>query len=308
MMGKILREEGENMSQNTKGICFAVIGGTCWGLSGVMGKYLFDERQLTAVWLVTVRLLAAGILMLALAWTRKRNGIFDVWKRKDSAVSQFIFCIFGMAACQMSYFLAVQYSNPGTATVLQYLGPVLIMIFCLVRDRRLPRVLELAVLASVIIGVFLLATHGQPGNLAVTEQALFWGLMSAVTCAVYNIQPEKLLKEFGTLETVGWGMLAGGVLAAPVMRIWEVPGTWDSVTFLMMAGVIIIGTVVAFGCYLHGVALLGPVRGSLFGCVEPMAASILSAVVLGQVFETMDILGMVCIIAGVTSLAVFDRK
>lgn len=252
------------MSQNTKGICFAVIGGTCWGLSGVMGKYLFDERQLTAVWLVTVRLLAAGILMLALAWTRKRNGIFDVWKRKDSAVSQFIFCIFGMAACQMSYFLAVQYSNPGTATVLQYLGPVLIMIFCLVRDRRLPRVLELAVLASVIIGVFLLATHGQPGNLAVTEQALFWGLMSAVTCAVYNIQPEKLLKEFGTLETVGWGMLAGGVLAAPVMRIWEVPGTWDSVTFLMMAGVIIIGTVVAFGCYLHGVALLGPVRGSLF--------------------------------------------
>lgn len=296
------------MSQNTKGICFAVIGGTCWGLSGVMGKYLFDERQLTAVWLVTVRLLAAGILMLALAWTRKRNGIFDVWKRKDSAVSQFIFCIFGMAACQMSYFLAVQYSNPGTATVLQYLGPVLIMIFCLVRDRRLPRVLELAVLASVIIGVFLLATHGQPGNLAVTEQALFWGLMSAVTCAVYNIQPEKLLKEFGTLETVGWGMLAGGVLAVPVMRIWEVPGTWDSVTFLMMAGVIIIGTVVAFGCYLHGVALLGPVRGSLFGCVEPMAASILSAVVLGQVFETMDILGMVCIIAGVTSLAVFDRK
>nr|WP_300308818.1 DMT family transporter [uncultured Anaerostipes sp.] len=296
------------MSQNTKGICFAVIGGTCWGLSGVMGKYLFDERQLTAVWLVTVRLLAAGILMLALAWTRKRNGIFDVWKRKDSAVSQFIFCIFGMAACQMSYFLAVQYSNPGTATVLQYLGPVLIMIFCLVRDRRLPRVLELAVLASVIIGVFLLATHGQPGNLAVTEQALFWGLMSAVTCAVYNIQPEKLLKEFGTLETVGWGMLVGGVLAAPVMRIWEVPGTWDSVTFLMMAGVIIIGTVVAFGCYLHGVALLGPVRGSLFGCVEPMAASILSAVVLGQVFETMDILGMVCIIAGVTSLAVFDRK
>lgn len=296
------------MSQNTKGICFAVIGGTCWGLSGVMGKYLFDERQLTAVWLVTVRLLAAGILMLALAWTRKRNGIFDVWKRKDSAVSQFIFCIFGMAACQMSYFLAVQYSNPGTATVLQYLGPVLIMIFCLVRDRRLPRVLELAVLASVIIGVFLLATHGQPGNLAVTEQALFWGLMSAVTCAVYNIQPEKLLKEFGTLETVGWGMLAGGVLAAPVMRIWEVPGTWDSVTFLMMAGVIIIGTVVAFGCYLHGVALLGPIRGSLFGCVEPMAASILSVVVLGQVFETMDILGMVCIIAGVTSLAVFDRK
>lgn len=307
MIGNTQREE-ISMSQNTKGMCFAVIGGTCWGLSGVMGKYLFDERQLTAVWLVTVRLLAAGILMLALAWGKRKNGIFDVWKRKDSAVRQIVFCIFGMAACQMSYFLAVQYSNPGTATVLQYLGPVLIMLFCLIRDRRLPKMLEIAVLAAVIAGVFLLATHGSPGNLAITEQALFWGLISAVTCVVYNIQPEKLLKEFGTLETVGWGMLIGGILAAPVTRVWEVPGAWDSMTFFMMAGVILIGTVIAFGCYLHGVALLGPVRGSLFGCVEPLAASVLSAAVLGQVFEMMDVAGMACIIIGVTALAVFDKK
>lgn len=308
MMMRNAKREEIRMSQNTKGICFAVIGGTCWGLSGIMGKYLFDERQLTAVWLVTVRLLTAGILMLVLAGGKKRKGVFDVWKRKDSSVRQIIFSIFGMAACQMSYFLAVQYSNPGTATVLQYLGPVLIMLFCLIRDRRLPKTIEIVVLAAVIAGVFLLATHGKPGNLAVTEQALFWGLISAVTCAVYNIQPEKLLKEFGTLETVGWGMLIGGILAALVTRVWEVPGTWDVMTFLMTAGVILIGTVIAFGCYLHGVSLLGPVRGSLFGCVEPLAASVLSVAVLGQVFEQMDIAGMACIIIGVTALAVFDKK
>lgn len=75
MIGNTQREE-ISMSQNTKGMCFAVIGGTCWGLSGVMGKYLFDERQLTAVWLVTVRLLAAGILMLALAWGKKKKRDF----------------------------------------------------------------------------------------------------------------------------------------------------------------------------------------------------------------------------------------
>lgn len=103
-------------------------------------------------------------------------------------------------------------------------------------------------------------------------------------------------------------MLIGGILAAPVTRVWEVPGAWDSMTFFTMAGVILIGTVIAFGCYLHGVALLGPVRGSLFGCVEPLAASVLSAAVLGQVFEMMDVAGMACIIIGVTALAVFDKK
>lgn len=49
------------MNQSLKGICFTVAGGCCWGMSGVMGKYLFDAKDLTATWLVTVRLLGAGI-------------------------------------------------------------------------------------------------------------------------------------------------------------------------------------------------------------------------------------------------------
>ena len=49
------------MNQSLKGICFTVAGGCCWGMSGVMGKYLFDAKDLTATWLVTVRLLGAGL-------------------------------------------------------------------------------------------------------------------------------------------------------------------------------------------------------------------------------------------------------
>ena len=52
------------MNRSLKGICFTVAGGCCWGMSGVMGKYLFDAKDLTATWLVTVRLLGAGICLL----------------------------------------------------------------------------------------------------------------------------------------------------------------------------------------------------------------------------------------------------
>ena len=41
------------MNRSLKGICFTVAGGCCWGMSGVMGKYLFDAKDLTATWLVT---------------------------------------------------------------------------------------------------------------------------------------------------------------------------------------------------------------------------------------------------------------
>jgi len=56
------------MNRSLKGICFTVAGGCCWGMSGVMGKYLFDAKDLTATWLVTVRLLGAGICLLLLMY------------------------------------------------------------------------------------------------------------------------------------------------------------------------------------------------------------------------------------------------
>lgn len=200
------------MNRSLKGICFTVAGGCCWGMSGVMGKYLFDAKDLTATWLVTVRLLGAGICLLLLMYQRKGNSISRVWKRKDSAVNQLIFGIIGMAMCQMTYFLAIQESNPGTA-------------------------------------------------------ALFWGLLSAFAFAVYNVQPKKLLDEFGTLETTGWGMFVGGVLVTPFTKVWSVPGHWDIMTVAMTIGVVFLGTIVAFSCYLHGISMLGPVQGSMLGCV-----------------------------------------
>lgn len=296
------------MKKSAKGMCFSIIGGACWGLSGIMGKYLFDAKGLNAMWLVNIRLLLGGCFMLLMAFGLRKQRIFDVWKGKETAGKQLIFSIFGMAACQLSYFLAVQYSNPGTATVLQYIAPVLILVFCLIVECRFPRLLEITVLASVMTGVFLLSTHGNIHEMVMTRQALFWGLIAALTCAFYSIQPKSLLEEFGSLETVGWGMLIGGIFLIPFVKIWEVPGVWDIQTFASMAGVILIGTVIAFGCYLQGILILGPVKGSVFGCVEPLVATIFSVLLLGQAFEGMDVLGIVCIIAGVTALAVFGEK
>lgn len=126
----------------------------------------------------------------------------------------------------------------------------------------------------------LLATHGSIKNLVITNAALFWGLLSAFAFAVYNVQPKKLLDEFGTLETTGWGMFVGGV--------------------------VFLGTIVAFSCYLHGISMLGPVQGSMLGCVEPLVATILSATVLGQAFGMIDVVGILCIVGAVTALTVLD--
>ena len=35
------------MNQNTKGVIFTMLGGIFWGISGIIGKYLFDERPVS---------------------------------------------------------------------------------------------------------------------------------------------------------------------------------------------------------------------------------------------------------------------
>ena len=169
------------MNAKVKGITYALIGGTCWGLSGIVGKLLFDTRGLNAQWLVTARLIIGGIIMLFIAFLQKKEKIFDVWKNKKTACSMLLFAAFGMLACQLTYFLCVQYSNPATATVLQYTSPVMIMVLCLFLDKKLPRIIDILVLIAVVVGVFLMSTHGDIHTLAISQKALILGMIAAVT-------------------------------------------------------------------------------------------------------------------------------
>ena len=169
------------MNAKVKGITYALIGGTCWGLSGIVGKLLFDTRGLNAQWLVTARLIIGGLIMLLIAFLQKKEKIFDVWKNKKTACSMLLFAAFGMLACQLTYFLCVQYSNPATATVLQYTSPVMIMILCLFLDKKLPRIIDILVLIAVVAGVFLMSTHGDIHTLAISQKALILGMIAAVT-------------------------------------------------------------------------------------------------------------------------------
>lgn len=75
------------MNRSLKGICFTVAGGCCWGMSGVMGKYLFDAKDLTATWLVTVRLLGTGICLLLLMYQKRKFNFSCMEKKRFSGQS-----------------------------------------------------------------------------------------------------------------------------------------------------------------------------------------------------------------------------
>ena len=71
-----------------------------------------------------------------------------------------IFAVFGMLPAQYTYFVTIKYSNAGTATVLQYTGPVLIVLYMALRQKRVPTKTECLAVLCALFGIFLLATNG----------------------------------------------------------------------------------------------------------------------------------------------------
>lgn len=294
----------QKRKMQTAGIWYTLGGGMCWGLSGCFGQYLFQDKGITAEWLVTVRLVFAGLLLLLLGLicTGKRMG--DIWKDTKDRRKIVLFALAGMLTCQYTYFAAIQYSNAGTATVLQSLAPLVILSIVCVKEKRLPRKFEAGAIFCALLGVFLMSTHGDIHTMSITALALFFGIAAAVSVAIYNLLSGELLRKYGVYAVVGYAMFIAGLAMLVVVRPWTYEIMFDGGVFGATAGVVVIGTAVAFSLYLKGVSLVGPFMGSLLGMVEPITAVIISLVFLEADFHVMDFVGFVLILGTVVALSV----
>lgn len=72
--------------------------------------------------------------------------------------------------------MAIEASNAGTATVLQYLSPILILSAVCIKEKRRPVGLELGAIGLSLLGTFVLGTHGNIHTFYITGSALFLGL------------------------------------------------------------------------------------------------------------------------------------
>ena len=293
------------MSKAFKGTLFTVIAGIAWGLSGTSGQYLM-AHGISALVLTNIRLIIAGLLLVLLAYTKSRDKFLAFLKDRSSLVSLFLFSLFGLFINQLAYLSAIQETNAGTATVLQYVCPVGILAYTCIKDKVAPTVAEIISMILAIGGTFLIATHGQFDQLSITPAGLFWGLFSALTYALYIILPIKLIQKWGSSLVIGVGMTLSGFVAVPFTGIIgaSIPFSFD--IFLAFAGIILIGTVFAYTAFLKGASMIGPVKSSLLASIEPISAVFFAFMIMGDIFYPIDFVGMAMILLAVTIISLKD--
>ena len=286
-----------------RGVICTLVGGCCWGFSGNCGQYLFNMHGVDPQWLTVVRMITAGLITLSIVAARNKQALIECARNKQDRIMMLLYGIFGLLLSQYTYLEAINATNAGTATVLQYIGPVLVMVVVCFSGRRLPRPHEALSIVLVIIGTFLLATHGNIGTMVINPAGLFWGLFAACTLVLYTLLPKSIAPKYGAFMTTGVGTLIGGIVFFLVIRPWPLTIDLPLAGWLAVAGMIIVGTVIAYPLYVQGVNDVGPVKASMLASVEPVSAAVISAVWLGSEFALPDIVGFGCILATVFLLA-----
>jgi len=283
------------------GFLAAVAAAILFGVGGTFAQFLFQHRGFSIDWLVTMRLLGAGSVLLLLSAIRQGRGVFAIWRSDAGAIM--IFGLLGMMPVQYTYMAAIEASNTATATVLQFTAPAMIAVWFAFARRRLPDRRALAAIALAMLGTALLVTHGRSGALSISALALFWGLASAVAAAFNSIQPAGLLRRYDTATVGGWGMLVGGFALSLVHPPWRFEGVWDTTGAFFFAFILLFGTLAAFYAYIAALRLIGPQMTSLLSCAEPLAAALLAVLWLRVPWGAMDWLGMSCVLATIGLLA-----
>lgn len=307
--------------QRRAGIASALAGAVLWGFSGTCSQFLLEQYAISVLFVAVARMLGAGAIFLVVILLRHRTTLRamlrDRWTRRHLV----LLGVAGLYLCQVTYLIAISYTNAGTATVLQSLNIVMIMLFTCVTVRRLPRVAELVGLLLAFMATLLIATQGDLGHLSMSPVALFWGLATAVAAAAYSLLPVALCKRWNSFTVVGMGMVFGGLAAAVIWLLaFLVPGIdavasagnalgtalipqLDALGVGALVIVTVVGTFLAFYLYLSGIALVGAVQGSQLGAIEPVSASVCSVLLVGTAFSVPDWVGLILMVGTILLVA-----
>ena len=286
-----------------RGVVAALVGGAMWGASGTCAQYLYQHYEIDPLFITWVRMLGSGILFLILLAFTQRGKLRAIAGDRRELGRLALFGIAGLFVCQFTYTTSVNATNAGTATVLQSLNTVFILAATCLIMRRAPRAMELGGLALALVATWLIATKGNLTALMIPPAGLAWGLINAASCTFYIMYPKHLFARWGSLPVTGIGMLIGGIAA---VAIWGLGGLWGAAPVvpelgldgvLVLAAIVVVGTLAAFGLYLHGVSIVGSVKGGLLGTTEPASAMVFAALWLGTMFTWADWIGLVLMVA-----------
>lgn len=300
------------MTNNNRyiGIFMIILGSACWGIASTMIQWLLDHDHARVEWLIPLRLIPAGLVILIALLACKKN-IWIIWTEKSACLQIALYGIVGILGLQYSFMNTIANGNAVNATLFQFLGPIFIAVYIALRVQRLPKSIEWISMFAAFLGIFLVVTGGAFHITSLSIKGILWGLLTALTFAFYTVYPIHLLRKWGPALTSGWGMLIGGIFFGLFGNSLHGNATildgLDTFSLLLIGFIILFGTGLAFFLYIASLRYLKPMETSILTSVEPLTTILLSVLWLAQPFVLFQSVGGLLIVGSAVLLTISPR-
>ena len=276
------------------GYTFALTAAAFFGVGGIIAKAAFNsgvQPSILAEWRV---LFAFSVFVSIFAALR-----FDLRIRRADVPLFAIFGVLGLAGVSLIYYEAIKRIPVGVALVIEYTGPVLLLIYARLRGRAVGRRLWIAA-ALAVLGCFFAAGAYDARLLELNALGLALAAMDAFIFALYFALGERLGKIYGTPTLLVWGfgfaLVGWSVIRPPWLLPWA---ETNAEGYVQIAAVVVIATVIPFALTLAAVRLIPAARVGLAATVEPVVAAVAAWIALGEHLDPLQIAGGVVVLIGI---------
>jgi len=279
------------VNRTASGIMMAAIGGVIFGTSAAIVGYViddFDPFRLSAL-----RIAIAGVCLLP--WAIAYRSQISRAPARVALVGVLQIVLNGF------FYISIARIGVGPAVGLEFLAPVLVVVWDRVAGHAHPRPVTWGAVVSAVIGVGLLV---QIGNLETLDViGVLAGLSSAILLATYLRLSEDVGAIVGGFPLAAGAIAMGGVVGFFIARPWSMPTPSDTT---VIWAVVALGTLAMALPLSLEIASLSRAPARVVGVVitiEPVAAALTAWVILDESLGVTQILGLVLIVVAVAAVS-----
>ena len=134
------------------GMALVLIGGAMWGCNATVSKLLMSNYSVDPLWLACIREFFAGLLFLIAGGIMSPNKLVGAAKDVPSYPKYLALALCCVLVGQVSYLQSINWTNSGTATILQSLNLLVVLAWVCIMSHRMPRKRETIGVALAFLG------------------------------------------------------------------------------------------------------------------------------------------------------------
>jgi len=290
-----------------KGEILTLTGAFLFSFNGIISKLVLTSG-LSSMRLTQIRCGGAFIILGVYIFFRYREKLRTTRQELPHLA---IYGIVGFLAVQALYFVAITRLHVSIALILEFTAPIWIVLWLrYVKKKSVPQLMWVAIFLA-FSGLVLIAQVWKGQTL--DPIGVVAALLDGIVLAAFFLIGEKLTKkrDVESLMVFGFGFASLGLAIA--MPLWSYPtdiftqvmslqGRFDAYSvpgWVLIAWVIIMGTIVPYLLVVNGLKLLSASTSSVMGMSEPVLAGIFAWIWLSEKWGFIQLIGGVIVIVGI---------